>query len=108
MPHYLVRLKQSPEAFARLIANPEDRRPVASALVEAAGGKLHDYWYAFGEYDVIVHVEVPDNVTAAALISKLAASGAWTGGETTVLVTVDEMLEAYKRAGGIEYRPPGG
>jgi hypothetical protein len=46
-------------------------------------------------------------VAAATLVSKIAASGAWSGGETTVLHTIEEMLEAYKNAGSIEYRPPG-
>jgi uncharacterized protein with GYD domain len=105
---YLVRLKQSPATFQRLIEKPEDRRPAADAIAAAVGGKIHGYWYAFGEHDVVVLAEMPDNVAVATLISKIAASGAWSGGETTVLLTVDEMVEAYKRAGGIEYRPPGG
>lgn len=108
MPVYLVRLKQSPETFARLIEKPEDRRPVAQALAEKLGGSVHGYWYAFGEYDIVVLAELPDNVALATLISKIAASGAWSGGETTVLLTVEEMVEAYKRAGALEYRAPGG
>jgi uncharacterized protein with GYD domain len=108
MPLYLIRLKQAPATFERLIASPEDRRPAAEALLSQAGGKLHGYWYAFGEYDVLVIVELPDNVAVAALVSKLAASGAWSGGETTPLLTVEEMLKAYERAGGVEYRAPGG
>jgi uncharacterized protein with GYD domain len=108
MPLYLIQLKQSPETFKRLVKDPEDRRPAATALIEAVGGKLQGYWYAFGEYDVLVLAELPDNVTAAALISKIAASGAWSGGQTTVLLTVDEMVEAYRRAGDLEYKPPGG
>jgi uncharacterized protein with GYD domain len=108
MALYLLRLKQSPATFQRLIDKPEDRRPAAQAIAEALGGRLHGYWYAFGEYDVVVLAELPDNVAAATLVSRIAASGAWSGGETTVLLTIEEMLEAYKNAGGIEYRPPGG
>jgi uncharacterized protein with GYD domain len=105
---YLVRLKQAPETFQRLIDNPEDRRPPAAALIEAVGGKLHGYWYAFGEYDVVVLGEFPDNASCAALVSRIAASGAWSGGETTVLLTVEEAVEAFRGAGGLEYSPPGG
>ena len=108
MPMYLVRLKQAPETFRRMIAKPEDRREAANALARSVGGSMHGYWYAFGEHDVIALAELPDNVAAASLVSTLAASGAWSGGETTVLLTVEEMLEAYKRAGEIDYRPPGG
>jgi uncharacterized protein with GYD domain len=107
MPLYLLRLKQTPETFSKLIAQPEDRRDAAKALIEAAGGSLHGYWYAFGEHDVVVLAEFPDNISGAAVISKVAASGAWSGGETTVLLTVEDMVEAYKRAGSIQYRPPG-
>jgi uncharacterized protein with GYD domain len=96
MALYLVRLKQSTETLERLIDKPEDRRPVAEALAKALGGKLHGYWYAFGEYDVVVIAELPDNVAAATLVSKIAASGAWSGGETTVLHTIEEMLEATR------------
>ena len=107
MPLYLVRLKQSHETFASLVASPEDRRPAASALIESAGGKLHGYWYAFGEYDVVVLAEFPDNISGAAVLARVAASGAWSGGETTVLLTVEEMLQAFRRAGEVDYRPPG-
>jgi uncharacterized protein with GYD domain len=108
MAMYLIRLKQSPETFKRTIAKPEDRRPVVSAMLESAGGRLHGVWYAFGEYDVIALVELPDNVSAASVICQVAASGAWSGGETTVLLTVEEMLEALAKAGSIQYQPPGG
>jgi uncharacterized protein with GYD domain len=108
VPLYLIRLKQSAETSTRLIEKPEDRREAARALIEAGGGSLEGYWYAFGEHDVVVLTEFPDNVSAAAILSKVAASGAWSGGETTVLLTVEEMVEAYTRAGAVEYRPPGG
>ena len=46
-------------------------------------------------------------MTAPTLIAKIAASGAWSGGETTVLLTVEEMMETYRRAGSLEYKPAG-
>ena len=52
-----------------MIAKPEDRRTTVGPLLEQAGGKLHGLWYAFGEYDVLALVELPDNVTAAAVIT---------------------------------------
>jgi uncharacterized protein with GYD domain len=107
MPHYLIRLKQSPETFQSMIEKPEDRRTTVGPLLEQAGGKLHGLWYAFGEYDVLALVELPDNTTAAAVASTVAASGAFSGGETTVLLTVEEMIEALGKAGTVAYRPPG-
>ena len=48
MPFYLSRFSYTPEIWARLIANPEDRRRAAQEYVESVGGTLHGFWYAFG------------------------------------------------------------
>jgi hypothetical protein len=48
MPLYLSRLSYTPETWARLIGNPEDRREAAQSYIESVGGKLHGFWYAFG------------------------------------------------------------
>jgi uncharacterized protein with GYD domain len=50
MPFYLTRFSYTPETWARLIANPEDRRKAAQGYIESVGGKLHGFWYAFGEH----------------------------------------------------------
>ncbi len=51
MPLYLTRFSCTPETWARLIGNPEDRRKAAQAYIESVGGKLQGFWYAFGEHD---------------------------------------------------------
>ncbi len=51
MPLYLSRFSYTSEAWARLIANPEDRRKAAQSYIEKVGGKLHGFWYAFGSHD---------------------------------------------------------
>src|SRR3712207_8113621 len=51
------------EAWARMTKNPEDRRNAASQYIESVGGKLHGFWYAFGEYDGYTLWEAPDNVS---------------------------------------------
>src|SRR5262245_42063268 len=51
MPLYLIKFSYTPEAWAKLIKEPEDRRETIGALLEAAGGKLHGLWYAFGDHD---------------------------------------------------------
>src|SRR3712207_8811174 len=45
------RFSYTPETWARLTKNPEDRRQAARSYIEAVGGKLHGFWYAFGAYD---------------------------------------------------------
>ena len=51
MPLYLSRFSYTPETWARLIGNPEDRRKAAQSYIESVGGKLHGSWYAFGTHD---------------------------------------------------------
>ncbi|CAN5892025.1 hypothetical protein BH24CHL4_BH24CHL4_25910 [soil metagenome] len=51
MPFYLTRFSYTPETWAKLIQNPEDRRAAATQYIEAVGGKLHGFWYAFGDHD---------------------------------------------------------
>jgi uncharacterized protein with GYD domain len=51
MPLYLSRFSYTPETWAKLIGNPEDRRKAAQSYIESVGGKLHGFWYAFGTHD---------------------------------------------------------
>jgi uncharacterized protein with GYD domain len=107
MPFYLMRFGYTPEAWARLIKQPEDRREVARAVVEELGGKLHGFWYALGEHDGYVLIEVPDNVGAAAFSVGILAGGSLRSAETTALLTVEETIDMLRKAQGIPYRPPG-
>jgi len=107
VPMYLTRFSYTPEAWARMAKNPEDRRNAARTYIESVGGKLHGFWYAFGEYDGYNLWEAPDNVSMAAVAIALSSGGALSKFETTVLMTVEETLEALGRAGSVSYRPPG-
>ena len=107
MPLYLSRFSYTPETWARLIRNPEDRRTAAQTYIESVGGKLHGFWYAFGAYDGYNLWEAPDNVSMAAVAIAISSGGALSSIETTVLLTVEETLEALGRASSIGYRQPG-
>lgn len=107
MPLYLTRFSYTPETWARLIKNPEDRRTAARQYIEANGGKLHGFWYAFGEHDGYALWEAPDNVSMAATALAIGAGGALSSMATTVLLTVDETLAALQMASAVKYRPPG-
>src|SRR5687768_2103718 len=107
MPFYLTRFSYTPATWARLIRNPEDRRPAAAQYIEAVGGKLHGFWYAFGEHDAYTLWEAPDDVSMAATALAISAGGALSSLHTTVLLTVEDTLEALRKASSIAYRPPG-
>ena len=107
MPLYLSKFSYTPETWARLIATPEDRRKAAETYIESVGGKLHGFWYGFGKHDGYNLWEAPDNVSMAAVALAIGSGGALSSFETTVLVSVDETLEALGKAEQITYRAPG-
>jgi uncharacterized protein with GYD domain len=107
MSMYLTRFSYAPETWARLAKHPEDRRIAAKAYIESAGGKLHGFWYAFGDYDGYTLWEAPSNVAMASVTMALNAGGALSKCETTALLTVEETLDALGRVESVRYRPPG-
>jgi uncharacterized protein with GYD domain len=107
MPVYLMRFSYTPETWSRLIQNPEDRRDAARAYVEQVGGTLHGFWYGFGKYDGYAIYEAPGNASMAGVVLAIAAGGALASVETTVLMTVEETLDALATSKSIGYRRPG-
>jgi uncharacterized protein with GYD domain len=107
MTLYLTKFSYTPETWARLIANPEDRRKAAQTYIESVGGKLHGFWYAFGAHDGYNLWEAPDNVSMAAVALAIGSGGAVHSLETVVLMSVDETLDALRKAGQIQYQKPG-
>jgi uncharacterized protein with GYD domain len=106
MPKYLVKAKFTLEGVRGLMkgGGGTARRKAVKESLEGLGGKLEAFYFAFGETDVYVIGELPDNVAAAALsLAVNAAGGAQTEG--TVLITAEEMDEAVKRQ--VKYRAPG-
>lgn len=107
MALYLTKWGHTPETWQRIMANPVDRREVVAHLTEAVGGKLLGLWYAFGDYDGYTLIEAPDDVAAESVMVKVASSGAYTTISTTKLLSVEDALEAFRRAGDLPYQPPG-
>jgi uncharacterized protein with GYD domain len=107
MALYLSRFNYTPETWARMIGKPEDRRVAAQSYIEGVGGKLHGFWYAFGTYDGYTLWEAPDNVSMAAVALAISGGGALGSLETTVLLTVDETMDALRKADQVRYQAPG-
>lgn len=106
MPMYLIRFSYTPATWAKLIEYPEDRRAAAREYIESVGGKLHGFWYAFGEGDGYNLWEAPDNVSMAATILTIGGGGALSSFETTVLLTIEDTLAALGKTPSITYRAP--
>ena len=108
MPSYLFQASYSTQGVSGLVNKPEDRAAAVRPLIDGLGGRIESMYYAFGDFDVVLIVELPDNVTMAAISMAVGASGALTNLKTTVLLPMSEGVEAARKAGSIGYRPPGG
>ncbi len=104
---YLAKFTHTPEVWARMLAHPEDRRQTLGPLLESVGGKLHGYWYAWGDADGYILLEAPGDVAAASIAIRAASTGAFASMSTTKLLTVEEALEALGLGGDLSYRAPG-
>lgn len=107
MPYFLFQASYTAQAISGLISNPEDRSTAIRSLVEGVGGRVESSYYAFGDYDIVIIAELPDNASMAALSMVAASSGATLNIKTTVLIPISEGVEAARKAAGIGYRPPG-
>jgi uncharacterized protein with GYD domain len=105
MPSYLVQVAYTSEAVAALVKKPHDRATIVGKAVQKLGGTLKSAWLSFGDYDTIVIVDMPDNVSAAAFAMAISAGGSCTAVKTTPLLSVEEGVAAMKKAGGSGYKP---
>ena len=105
MPKYLLTANYVGEGLKGLLKEGgTGRKDAIEKLVKSVGGTLEGIYYAFGETDVFVLVDLPDNASVASLSMVVNASGA-ANAKTIVLMTPEEMDEAAKKT--VEYRPPG-
>ena len=99
MSRYLLQVAYTPEAWAAQIKNPQDRTKVLKPLMDKLGGSFIETYFAFGEYDVITIVDLPGNIEAAAASLTVTAGGAIKAIKTTPLMTIDEGIQAMRKAG---------
>jgi uncharacterized protein with GYD domain len=105
MPKYLVEATYLSEGIKGLLKEGgSGRREAVDALFNSLGGKVEAFYFAFGEQDVFIIGDLPDNASAAALVIKVGAAGA-AKCRTTVLLTAQEIDQAVQKTS--VYRPPG-
>jgi len=104
MPKYLWHVTYSVEGARGLLAEGGSaRRAAISEMVQSVGGHVEACYFTFGADDLMVIGEVPDDVAAAALSVRTAASGAAVS-RTVLLLTPEQVDEAVARE--VVYRPP--
>lgn len=80
------------------------RRTAVEEAIQSVGGTVESFYFAFGDTDAFVIVDLPDHASAAAVSLAACASGA-AGTKTMVLLTPEEMDQAAQKS--VNYRPPG-
>lgn len=105
MPSYLLQVSYSAPAVAAFIKRPHNRVDIVRKPIEKLGGSIGGFWMAFGDYDVIAIIDMPDNVSAAAFALAIAGGGACKNVKTTPLLSADEGVAAMKKAGSSGYKP---
>ena len=105
MAKYLFEANYSAEGAKGLAREGgTSRRAAIAKMIEGLGGKVESFYYAFGDVDAYVIVDLPDNNAAAAVALHVnQSSGAAV--KTVVLISPEDVDDAGKRA--VEYRPPG-
>src|SRR5712692_10509854 len=103
---YLVQFTYTAEAWATLVKSPQDRSVYVRELAQKLGGRLVGLYYCFGEYDGVALAELPDD--NAAIVTSLAAvtPGHIKAIKTTKLFTVEETMEAMRKAGSLTFQGP--
>jgi uncharacterized protein with GYD domain len=105
MPKYLLQANYVGDGIKGLLKEGGTRRRAAAeAAVKSVGGTMESFYFAFGETDAYVVVDVPDHVTMAALALTITASGV-VATRTTVLMTPEEVDAATGKEP--DYRAPG-
>ena len=105
MALYMYQAAYTPESMAAQIKEPHDRIEAVRPALEAMGAKFLAAGYPFGEYDVLVVYEAPDETTAASIAMAVAACGAVRSAKTTRLLTGQEWVESLRKAQASQYRP---
>jgi uncharacterized protein with GYD domain len=105
MPKFLVEASYTLDGVKGVrSAGGSSRRDAVAKVAESVGGRLEGFYFAFGDTDAYVIVDVPDNESATAVALTVNAAGGATV-KTVVLLTPEEVDAAAKRS--VEYRPPG-
>ena len=98
MSVYMYQGTYSREAISALVENPQNRTAEVRSVVEANGGEMIGCWMAFGEYDIVVIADMPDDESMAGVSLAVSCAGTAAKGKTTLLLTMDQAVEAMKSA----------
>ena len=98
MARYLIQVGYTSPSWHTQLESPRDPLERVQPLAQDLGGRVHQIYYCFGEYDVIGVCEFPDDEAMAAFALAVAAGGATRSFATTKLLEVPQGLSAMRKA----------
>ncbi len=105
MKKFLIRGTYNPNGTQGLLEEGgTGRKDAVEKMLQAVGGSVESFYYAFGEYDIYLIVELPDDISAAAVGLRVNAAGL-VRINMTELLTIEEIDAATKKT--VSYRAPG-
>lgn len=106
MAKYMLQGSYTVEGYRGLLMDGgTKRREIVEQMVEAVGGKVEAIYFAYGDNDMYVIMDLPDGASITAIYLVMQASGRGTG-KTVVLITPEEIDEAVAKSASLGYRPP--
>jgi len=98
MAKYAVIGGYTAEAWSKMIDNPGDRVAAVQKVAQAAGGKLEQFFWSFGDDDYLAIIDAPDDISAAAVSIAVGSSGSLRNLRTIKLITLDEGRKVLEKA----------
>ena len=106
MAKYMIKASYNAQGIQGVMkAGGTARVAAVKQAIKKAGGKMESFYFAFGETDAYVIVDMPDNASVAAIAAAVAGSGMLSKCETVVLLTAADIDDAASKS--VEYRAPG-
>ena len=97
MTLYMYQASYTAKSMAAQLKEPQDPLEAIRPTLEDLGAKIVVAGFPFGEYDVLVVYEAPDDMTAASVAMAISAAGEVTSGKTTRLLSGQEWLEGLRK-----------
>jgi len=109
MNKFLIKARYSSGSWARMISRHDDRAAAVNSLMESYGGSLDAIYWDVESAAAYALAELPDSVTAAAVVTAMTRTGAFTGVEVHELLTQSQLRDALVLAGDASrvYKVPG-
>lgn len=106
MLYFLVLVAYTQRAWETLVRNPQNRIEIVRPVVEGLGGKIESGFLNLSNYEVVAIVQMPDNVSMAALSMAFMSQYAVKAVKTFPMITWDEGIAAMRKAREASYQPP--